>query len=77
MLNICYDSKRAKNGHLVSALEWLEQNKEKARNLKFCPLINGKCNPECVCYVEPVVEHLNARNVVISGFCANRMLRKG
>ena len=50
----------------------------------FCPLLNGLCNPMCVCFVKAMYyETIHMSNdtdkdkfVIIEGYCDNRMFFK-
>ena len=42
----------------------------------FCPLINGECETDCVCYVnaQPVEHSIKSSGWYVSGgYCANNM----
>jgi len=73
---IIYDPSK-KTGIKLSCQEWFENRKDEANSLKFCPLIVDTCNPKCVCFNKPTIMSINDREVVLRGYCTNKMFKKG
>jgi len=56
-------------------LEEAEKSKARCTPCWFCPLVNGYCRADCVCYKSAYVqEHNVGEYSVIDGYCNNRML---
>lgn len=48
----------------------LDEAEKELRTLKaswFCPLINGTCNPKCLCYVKPYASNIYSRTTTKTG----------
>ena len=41
---------------------------------EFCPLINGKCNPDCVCWFKSIIKDAGKDNwYATPAYCGNQM----
>ena len=72
---------------MIEYMTWKEANDKIAKiyepesNNKFCPLINGACKKDCVCWQKPSIREAGPKTdekrfYIYNGHCGNAMFFK-